>query len=514
MATGKKILTKRNVFVFLFLVIMYVISFNIPLVADDFSYSLSRLTGERLNNVYDVFVSVGHEYLTWNGRLLGYFFTQLFLIDSNQLLFRIVYPIVNLIIIFELVNLADSKKIINYFLATALLFSMHILVLNQTMFWIIGWAIYVLPLVFILPIINYFKKICKKQVVCDNKVKMFLFALISSLFVEHYSLIIICLSIVILICEYAQKSNSKNSKQRINKTSLYLLLGAAIGNMIIFLAPGILDRMSTDLSLTMTFAQKIHFGYSRFIYCFFYMNQRIFLLLAIVIIFRIYQTNIKRTPKTILIIMLVPVVLFSTILIFKPTLLNPYMLECLTGEWSYYTCELSVLLKYSVIVMYYIVVFLLSVIVLSKLEKDIFQFIVYGIALMSSLVFVATNMACERTQFISGVMLIVLFLENYNQLKINLSIERILCSGVIVVLTLLSYKFVKNYINQFNIYKLNEEIMVTCSEDSDCEEVEIYEHDYRYVFKSDLNFDEQDGWVLNSIRKYYNLKKDVLIKPR
>lgn len=159
-------------------------------------------------------------------------------------------------------------------------------------------------------------------------------------------------------------------------------------------------------------------------------------------------------------------------------------------------------------------VFLLSVIVLSKLEKDIFQFIVYGIALMSSLVFVATNMACERTQFISGVMLIVLFLENYNQLKINLSIERILCSGVIVVLTLLSYKFVKNYINQFNIYKLNEEIMVTCSEDSDCEEVEIYEHNYRYVFKSDLNFDEQDGWVLNSIRKYYNLKKDVLIKPR
>lgn len=75
MATGKKILTKRNIFVFLFLVIMYVISFNIPLVADDFSYSLSRLTGERLNNVYDVFVSVGHECLTWNGRLLGYFFT-------------------------------------------------------------------------------------------------------------------------------------------------------------------------------------------------------------------------------------------------------------------------------------------------------------------------------------------------------------------------------------------------------------------------------------------------------
>ncbi len=54
-------------------------NFLTPMAADDFAYSHSFLTGERINSVGDIFPSLGAHLQTMNGRTLAHFWAQLFL---------------------------------------------------------------------------------------------------------------------------------------------------------------------------------------------------------------------------------------------------------------------------------------------------------------------------------------------------------------------------------------------------------------------------------------------------
>ena len=501
-----KLINNKAIFSIVLLFVMFLISFNIPLTADDYSFSFPIGSKVNFNSIIGIFESVKYNYLYWNGRILAYFISEIFLLGENQIIFRILYPIINLIIIFELNDLVFDGKDNSFLYVTSMMFLFsHILVLNQVMFWIVGWATYCLPLIFILPLIRYFKETCRKQDISIKKYILFIFSFAGSLFVEHYSLVILGIS---LFC--ALREIISNKKFKLTNTTIFFLLGALLGTLTIFLAPGLSYRAGGDLINDFALLEKFHFGWARFIYCFFYLNQRIFLLLSIVMIINNLKSN-NRIVKFYS-LLYIPIILTSLVIMLKPGLMSPVMCECLTGEWSYYTCELKNTIVYSTVVIYYILIFLINIIYISCKEHNFYIFVLYGASVMSSLCFVFSNMACERTQFISFVLLAIILLDmvsNDSYFKSEV-IKEIFIIVSIFLFGLLSYKYITNYNKQFDIYMRNKQRYENCSLEK-CKEVRVEEFDYRYVFKSDFNFEDQFNWQMNAIRKYHRLDSDCII---
>lgn len=63
----------------LIFIFFYIFNLYTPLYADDYSYSVSFLTKERITCVYDIFQSQITHYKTMNGRSITHFLAQLFL---------------------------------------------------------------------------------------------------------------------------------------------------------------------------------------------------------------------------------------------------------------------------------------------------------------------------------------------------------------------------------------------------------------------------------------------------
>ena len=59
--------------------VMFFLNFFTPLIADDYSYSLNRITGEPISSIMDIFQSQYDHYFTWGGRSVVHFLAQLFL---------------------------------------------------------------------------------------------------------------------------------------------------------------------------------------------------------------------------------------------------------------------------------------------------------------------------------------------------------------------------------------------------------------------------------------------------
>lgn len=507
MEIGKKILTKRNVFIFLFLIVMYAISFNIPLVADDFSYSFSRLTGERLNNLYDVILSVRHEYLTWNGRILCYFLAQVFLINPNQILFRVLWPVINLIIIFQMESLIyNEKSVFSFSICSFLIFFAHRLVLNQTMFWIMGWVTYVLPLCFILYILNVIKKEYKGENAKINNCFLFIISISSCLFVEHYALFMVG----IILCSLF---TTKFKKMKISKNLFVIIFGVLIGTAIIFLAPGISARALTDDFANALLSDRLYFGFTRFVYTHFYLNSKIFLLLYVALCFYFlckFKTDHKKVDL-VLILTLVPLIIITPFIMYKVDFGNNFI-KAITGEWSYYSFELATYLKYSFIVFYNLIILFVILVYFSILEKSPGIFILYCAAVCSNLCFIFSDKACERTQFLSYILLAIIFGTVLSKVEINI-FKTIVRYVSILIAGLLIMKYCYVYWQQNKITEINNIALIGC-ELNECKIVEILEYDWDYVFKSELDFKKQNGWVLDNIRKYYGLDENVKIKAK
>ena len=498
----KDIIKGKYFFYAVSITVFFVIALNIPLVADDYSFSLIESTTNKISNIFELFESIFINYSNWGGRIFAYGSAELCLLGNNHILFDLLYPVFNTIIIEEIVQLFDNKKTWLYYLFLAVLLSHHILVLNQTLFWIVGWSTYVASLVPLLYVIKYVKNSFDNKENKGSNIYIFFFSIIGCLFVEIYSLIIICLSFICLIKEIIY--------HRIHSETIYLMFGAIIGCLIIFLAPGMLNRAGTGILPNSSFSQQLLFGWTRFIYCFFFMNQRIFFLLSITIIGWLFYKHDKC--KLLITIMLMPIIILSMILIIKPAIVGPVVSECLTGEWSYYTCKAEDVFKCSFIVVYYIVVLLVCVIYICCIIKNYFIFYLYGAAICSNLCFITTTLACERTQFISYILLTIITLCLLDGFVTG-KMLRIIIPIVIVIITYQSIKYINAYSREYQIYKYNDNLFRECAKTKQ-KEIYIHEHDYRYIFRSDLYFDNQDMWIFDMFRRYYNLDDDVMILPK
>jgi hypothetical protein len=64
-------------------VIFYLMCAHTPLMMDDYDYSFSWATGEKLTSLSDIFASQIAHYSLWGGRSVTHFLVQLFLLMGN-----------------------------------------------------------------------------------------------------------------------------------------------------------------------------------------------------------------------------------------------------------------------------------------------------------------------------------------------------------------------------------------------------------------------------------------------
>jgi len=494
---------KTTLFVCLLMVVLYSISFSLVLSGDDFSYSVNRATGLPMMNLFDVLESVAYEYTHWMGRLACFFFAQLCYATKNQLLFRLTYPLIIILILIEIHYLITKEKINDdnlmlLVVETLLFFLVEISVANQTYFWIIGYFTYILPLAFLLPCITY----CSDIIIGREETwrpYILLTTFIGCLFIEHYAAIVIGFIVVALfVC------GIKNKK--INVNLFFLLMVSIAGLLIMVLAPGVRNR-----PLSSSFDSKrelIYFGYTRFIFTFYTLNQKILLIMALALICLFAKS--KNRLDFILIVLLIPIVAMSLILIFNLPLITEDTRYFLTFQWSYYHWDRTGLLNTSWVVIYTAVVFLICFIRLSVRYKNLFIITCASASFISQLIFIVTELACERTSYISYllIMIIILYILNKEH-YVNSKLE-IVCI-VFLIMVLINYQV--SYIEEYKIYRKNDELYRECAK-TNCQYIEVYENNYKYVYKTEIDFDDDNNWVLRDIKKYYGINPNCIIKPK
>lgn len=505
---------KNNYAIILFwcllVIFLFYISMKLPLTADDYTYSLNRMTGVPLDSLRSVFQSVCYECQTWVGRWLCFFFAQLSYYSPNQMLFRLSFPFINCLIIYEVFVLITNRwkieknDISTLLTLTCLIYTVDLKVLNQTYFWIIGYYTYVFPLVLSLIPMIYLSNILRNQ----NQDMLFLkkhpalcavFSFSSALFVEHYALFLFAYATVTFVW-------AKIKKQKLSLSFYMIWLFSFIG-MGTIIYPSLMNR-TVNKFIEQGLKEMLYFGYTRFIYTFYSLNQILILLMCFVML--IYCFKSKRKWFKCFSLLFVPIVFVSLNLIFDLPLFSEDTKHFLMSAWSYYHWNRIGLVKTSWIVIYTIIVFVSFFIFYSIEQKNPFSFVLISAAVLLQAIFIVTDKACERTAFITSFLLIILIV--YLLLELNLkkmmgTLGKI--SGIILFCVMVNYCF--NYRRQYQVYKNNSQKLMNCAAEENCKSVIIDEHDERFVFKSELDFSNQENWCLRFIRKCFYLEPDVEI---
>lgn len=489
---------------------LFFIAMKLPLTADDYAYSLNRMTEVPLDGLGSVVQSVSYEYQTWMGRLLCFFLAQLSYYTPNQMLFRLTFPFINCLIIYEVFVLLTNRWKIKksdlsiLMILACLIYTIDLKVLNQTYFWIIGYYTYVFPLVLLLIPIIYLSNVLRNQKQTMSFLDKYpvLCALISfssALFVEHYDLFLVTYAVVTFI--YA-----KWKKQKLSLSFHLIWLFSLIG-MCIITYPAIMNRAVNELA-NQGIMEMLYFGYTRFIYTFYSVNQLLILLMGLTMV--MYCLKSKKKLFQYFTVLFIPILFVSLNLFLDLPLLSDASKSFLMNAWSYYDPNRVGLMKTSLIVIYTIVVFVLFFIMYSLERKSPFSFVLMSAAVLLQAIFIITSKAYERTAFITSFLFVILIVH----LLLEMDLKKMMgiigkVSGVVLLCMMVTYSF--HYRRQYQIYKNNSQKLMSCAVDETCQSVVIDELDGRFVFRSELNFYDQENWCLHFIRKYFGLDLDVEI---
>lgn len=139
---------KKNYFIIILFIILSIVTFISPMVADDYGYINVLGEGRRISSLWDIFISQANQYRLMNGRVLAHFFAQLFLWMP-----RIVFSVVNAgIIIAYLLKITEisKKNTLLDFVIVGLMFLFFMPAIGNTIFWLTGSTNYLWTTTFIL----------------------------------------------------------------------------------------------------------------------------------------------------------------------------------------------------------------------------------------------------------------------------------------------------------------------------------------------------------------------------
>lgn len=211
---------------------MLVLNLLTPLIADDYSYSLS-LDKTKVNSFMDVMNYQWWHYFNWGGRTLAHTIAQLFLLFP-KIVFSIINPVIYIALIYltylHIIRNREEKPIYLILVHLALWFIMP--VFGQTCLWLIGSCNYLWTTVLILWFLWIYRKNDKKDSIL-RIIGLFLLGILAGWTNENTSFGLIVVTLGFLITQKLE-----NKKEKLPKHKLSGLIGNVVGFLILILAPG------------------------------------------------------------------------------------------------------------------------------------------------------------------------------------------------------------------------------------------------------------------------------------
>lgn len=226
--------------VLLLFVLIYLLNRIYPLSLDDWDYSFIHGASElkKVSSISDIFISQYNHYFSWGGRSVVHFIAQFLLMQKiwvMDLLNTMAY-VICLIFMYRISNI-NKKTNCYLFFYINLAFWFLLPEFSSSVFWIVGSSNYLwgslLRIVFLFPFCVYFINTDDRKY-RDTFIKcilFFVFGIIAGWTNENTALGMLFLLACLLIY-------LKMNKQPIPKWFLFGLLGAIVGYVIMFVAPG------------------------------------------------------------------------------------------------------------------------------------------------------------------------------------------------------------------------------------------------------------------------------------
>ena len=265
---------------------MLVLNFLTPIIADDYSYSFIWNTEQRVHNLLDVIVSQASHYMTWGGRSIAHTIAQIFLMFPKGI-FSVLNSVIYTAIIYFMYRLAKgNNKEDKPLLLLGCHFMLYFLtpVFGQNCLWLIGSCNYTWTTFFILLLIfNFVLKGDKKDTIL-RIIGMAILGIVAGWTNENtaFGLIVILVGTLII---------NKINKEKISKWKISGLIGSIIGFIIMIAAPGNYARSAEFVDNDFIIIKWI----KRFIECTKGIgNYCLIFIIALIILFTIYIYNRKK----------------------------------------------------------------------------------------------------------------------------------------------------------------------------------------------------------------------------
>lgn len=232
----KRIPNKQRILLILssIFVLMLVLNYLTPLLADDYSYS-NMLDGSSINSIGDIIINqIGH-YFKWGGRSISHTIAQVFLVFISKNIFNILNSLVYVLLIYLIYKIAkpEDKEKPSLLIVIHLLLWFVLPVFGQTCLWIIGSCNYLWTTLIILTFLNFYKNLEIKKDSILKIIFMFILGIIAGWTNENTSFGLLVIILGILITQ-----KIKNKKEELPIWTKTGFIGVLIGFIILIIAPG------------------------------------------------------------------------------------------------------------------------------------------------------------------------------------------------------------------------------------------------------------------------------------
>lgn len=228
--------------------LFYILNYYTPLFADDYSYSFSFSTGEKITSISQILDSQIAHYQVMNGRSVTHFLAQLFLLGGDNL-FNFINTIFFLVLIYityfhacgSFKNFSLSK-----FSMIAMLLFLSSPAFGQSFLWITGSANYLygilIVLCFLIPYRLQANNLLSRQPLLLEifvAIIYMLFGIIAGWTNENTSVAMIVMIIIYIFFFYI-------NSVKIRLWNITGCIGGIIGSIFMISAPGTTNRLATS----------------------------------------------------------------------------------------------------------------------------------------------------------------------------------------------------------------------------------------------------------------------------
>lgn len=241
--TSKQVFWITLVFLYLFLLLLNILS---PLVADDYSYMYQFATGERIQNVLDIFPSMAVHYRTVNGRIVVHGIVQFF-ICTGKMVFNLINPLVYLALGYGICRFITGKNLCSPGLFLAVNMGLWFLIpaFGHTVLFMTGSINYLWPSSAVVWFLQPFRRQLEQP---QDRGIWFSLAMLPLGFIMgllHETASGACLLVILLFSALLLRQ-----KQKLPLWWILAGIGCLIGLCILVLAPGNSARMATAYAQT------------------------------------------------------------------------------------------------------------------------------------------------------------------------------------------------------------------------------------------------------------------------